>query len=401
MRVLFVHNYYQIPGGEDQVFEAESALVESRGHDVLHHTVHNDEVRRQGVWRTARATVWNPESYDQVAELARVFKPDVAHFHNTFPLVSPSAYYATRQAGAAVVQTLHNFRLSCVNGLFFRDCRPCEDCLGKAFAWPGVRRRCYRGSLLGSYVVARMTAYHTSRGTWASAVDRYIALTEFGKQKLAAAGLPAEKIAVKPNGLSEDPGPGSHDGGFALFVGRLSVEKGVDVMLRAWKIVGERLPLKIVGDGPLAREVHDAADSTPGVEWLGAQGKPDVYALMKAATVLVMPSTCYEGGPMALSEAKAAGLPALASGHGALAALVEHGSTGVLFGPGDAEDLAAKAIQVAEGAFDLASLGAACRSDYEDRFSSDASYARLMQIYEEAREARSAGSTEPPAAAAP
>src|SRR5205814_1104988 len=168
----------------------------------------------------------------------RAQRPRVAHFHNTFPLISPAAYYAARAEGVGVVQTLHNFRLLCPNALFFRDGKVCEDCLGRPVAWPGVVHGCYRGSRAASAATAVMTAAHRALGTWRTAVDVYVALTEFSRQKFIAGGLPAEKIAVKANFVYPDPGPGAGAGGYAVFVGRLSAEKGVETLLAAWRPLG-------------------------------------------------------------------------------------------------------------------------------------------------------------------
>ena len=250
-----LHNHYQQPGGEDQVFEVEGALLEAHGHRVLRYTQHNDSVADMTRAELAKATVWNTVAYRELRTLIREEQPQVAHFHNTFPLISPAAYHAARAERVPVVQTLHNYRLICPSALFFREGRVCEDCSGKAVPWPGVAHACYRGSRSSSAAVAAMLTAHRVLGTWSRAVDAYIGLTEFARQRFVRGGLPAEKIVVKPNFVHPDPGAGGGDGEYVLFVGRLSEEKGVDTLLKAWKRPRVRVPLKIVGDGPLVPEV--------------------------------------------------------------------------------------------------------------------------------------------------
>src|SRR5262245_47877410 len=230
-------------------------------------------------WQLASQTIWSRPAYKEFRTLLQKHRPDVVHFHNTFPLISPAAYYAARAEGLAVVQTLHNFRVLCPNALFFRNGRVCEDCLGCAVPWPGVIHRCYRGSRAASAGVTAMLSAHRLLGTWREAVDRYIALTSFSRQKFLQGGLPAGRVVVKPNFLDSDPGCGSGEGGYALFVGRLSAEKGVETLLQAWRVGGALPPLKIVGDGPLAAKVQAAAAGNPLIEWQGTKQPPDVDAL--------------------------------------------------------------------------------------------------------------------------
>ena len=218
----------------------------------------------------------------------------------------------------------------------------CEDCLGRAVPWPGVVHKCYRGSRVASTGVAAMLATHRALGTWRKAVDVYVALTAFSRGKFVAGGLPAGKLVVKPNFVYPDPGPGTGAGNYALFVGRLSAEKGVETLLKAWQSLGSRLPLKIVGDGPLAETVRAAAAQNAGVEWLGKRPLAEVYALIGAASFLVLPSQCYENFPRVVAEAFAKGTPVVASRLGAMAEVVDHGRTGLHFEPGDALDLAVK-----------------------------------------------------------
>jgi glycosyltransferase involved in cell wall biosynthesis len=379
MRVLLAHNYYKLAGGEDVVFEAEARLLEERGHEVVQYTVDNDEVDQIGPLRTGVASLWNRRCYRDVDALCREHKPDVAHFHNTFPLMSPSVYFAAKRQGVPVVQTLHNYRLICPNALFFRDGHVCEECLGKTWSLPGIRHGCYRGSRGATAATSAMLGYHRLRGTWTRQVDAYVALTEFAKGKFIEGGLPAEKVFVKPNFLADDPGEGTGDGGFALFVGRLSVEKGLRTMLEAWRTIGARLPLKIVGTGPEEGVARDGAAQIPGVTYLGALDRDRVLAQMKAATCLVFPSECYEGVSMSLVEAMAVGLPAIASGHGSMPFIVEDNRTGLLFRPGDPRDLAAKVDAFLGSSPEP--MRAECRRRHLALYSADAHYEAVMAVY--------------------
>ena len=362
-------------------------MLEAHGHAVTRYAVHNDAVDGMGRLALAKATVWNGEQYRELRALFREVRPDVVHVHNTLPLVSPAVYYAAQAEGAAVVQTLHNYRLSCVNGLLFRDGHVCEDCLGRLAPWPGVLHGCYRGSRAASAAVAAMVGYHKLRGTYREQVDAYIALTDFAREKFVAAGLPAQKLVVKPNFVDPDPGVGGGRGGYALFVGRLSEEKGLGTLLAAWQRVGARLPLRIVGDGPLAARVAEAAEGGQ-VTWLGRQERESVLALMREATVLVFPSVWYEGFPMTLAEAMATGTPVLASDIGGIAELVEHGRTGLLFAPGDPEALADAVVWAISHPTELAAMRRAARAEYEAKYTAEANYRQLMAIYKRALEGR-------------
>jgi glycosyltransferase involved in cell wall biosynthesis len=311
------------------------------------------------------------------------------HCTNTFPLISPSAYYAARSQGVAVVQSLRNYRQLCPGGLLLRDSAVCEDCLGKWFAAPAVRHGCYRGSRMASAVVAGMTTWHRMLGTWSSAVDLYFTLTEFAKSRFVAAGWPAEKIVVKPNFIDPDPGIGSGDGGYAVFVGRLSPEKGVGTLLEAWRKLESPLPLKIIGQGPLAEEVQRFSQEHPHVELLGQKPLAEVLQIIGRASFLVMPSIWYETFGRTIIEAFAKGTPVIASRLGAMAELVDDGSTGLLFTPGDADDLAGKVHQLKVNPEQRQALRRAARSEYERHYTADLNHEQLLAIYQRAIKARS------------
>ncbi|WP_354635121.1 glycosyltransferase family 4 protein [Planktothricoides raciborskii] len=393
MRILQLHNLYKIAGGEDVVVQAEKTLLEAYGHEVILLQADNHNITNFfSQTMTALNTVYSFSAKKRVqAEIAK-FQPDVVHVHNFFPLWSPAVYDACQEAKVAVLQTLHNYRLLCAAGLLFRDGKVCEDCLGKLFTWPGVVHRCYRGSRVGSAVLATMQAVHRARGTWNERVNLYIAMTEFNRNKFIEAGLPADKIVLKPHFLFSDPQIKQGHGDYALFVGRLSPEKGIDTMLAAWRLkasngLGEQVQnflgsLKIVGDGPLADQVAMAAQEIPGVEWLGRQPQEQVQKLMQNAKLLVFPSECYEAFGMVILEAYSVGLPVVASNLGSLSSLVDSGRTGLHFRPGDADDLAAKVEWAIAHPQELAQMGREARAEFEAHYTAEANYRQLMEIYQ-------------------
>jgi glycosyltransferase involved in cell wall biosynthesis len=381
MNVLYVYNYYQHPGGEDQAFAAEAGLMEAKGHCVRRYSMHNDAIDGMNRLALAKKLIWNADAYKEIRAIVRGSAIDVVHFHNTFPLISPAAYYAAKSEGARVVHTLHNFRLVCLGALLSRQHGICEDCLGESIPWQGVMHACYRDSTVQSAGVAAMLAGHRLIGTWGRKIDLYIALSEFARDKFIQGGLPAHKIAVKPNFAEPDPGVGSGEGRYALFVGRLSPEKGIDTLLRAWKELDGSVQLKIVGDGPLEPEVRRAAANCAGIEYVGRTPREEVLRLMRGASFLVFPSIWYEGFPMTIVEAYASGLPVLASNLGTMASVVKDGVTGLHFVPGDAHDLANKVRSLVSQKHRAGELRANARLEFIRRYSSGDNYAQLIRIY--------------------
>ena len=387
MKIVVAHNFYQQAGGEDQVFADETALLESRGHTVARHTVHNDEVAQQSGITLAGRTIWNRQSHRELYELVRREKADLVHFHNTFPLLSPSVYSAAKAAGAAVVQTLHNYRLICPTAICYRDGKVCEDCVTRTVPWPAILHRCYRNNRGASVVTAAMLAVHHARGTFANDVDAYIALTEFAKGKFVHAGLPAQKIFVKPNFVAPDPGPGDGQGNYCLFVGRLTESKGIDVLLKAWKKIPEKIELKIAGDGELAPHVRDAAATDPRIHFVGRLPSDQVSELMANASALIFPSVWYEGLPKTILESFARGTPVIASKLGSMIELVSDGVTGAHFTSGDSNDLAATVVKMSTSG-SLHSMRPAVRERFKSLYTAEANYQMLMDLYSAAMAGR-------------
>ena len=387
MKVLLVHNFYQQPGGEDQVFRAEAQILRDAGHTVVELTETNDRVAEMSPVALARATIWNSEAYQRIYGAVTRERPDVVHFHNTFPLVSPAAYYAAARAGAAVVQTLHNYRLICPSATLFRDGQPCEDCVGH-LPWPGVQHACYRGSRTASAGVAAMLSFHRWRKTWTQQVDAYVVLNEFARSKFIQGGLPPEKLFLKPNFVHPDPGFGPGGETF-LFAGRLAPEKGIDVLLTAWSESPDLPLLKVVGDGPLQPLVCERMSNILNAEYLGRIPHTEVLAAMQNSKALIQPSTWYEMFPVNVVEAFACGLPVIASDAGALPEIVRNETGGILFKSGNSADLAAKVRLLANDAGLHCTLRKQARQTYEGYYQGDRNAKLLTQIYEHALQASS------------
>jgi glycosyltransferase involved in cell wall biosynthesis len=383
MRILTVHNNYQQPGGEEQIFATETALLESYGHEILRYTLDNDQIAATNPLLLAKNTLWNSTVYRELRSLIRAKQPQVAHFHNTFPLISPAAYYAARDEGVAVIQTLHNYRLLCPNALFFRAGRVCEDCLGTV-PLPGVIHGCYRGSHSASAMVAATVSLHSLLGTWTNVVDAFIVYSQFAMHKFIEGGLPAEKLAFKTNFLHPVPAPGEGKGGYAVFVGRLSIEKGLGVMLDAWRQLGGKIPLKILGDGPMAGLVTEAIREMPEIEWLGRRPLEEVYEIVGDAAFLVFPSEWYETFGRVAIEAFAKGTPVVASNIGAIAELVDHQHNGLLFRPSDPTDLANQIEWLLAHPQALAQMRLTARSEFDAKYTASDNCQRLIEIYQTA-----------------
>jgi glycosyltransferase involved in cell wall biosynthesis len=381
-RILLVHNLYRQAGGEDRVVEAEAEMLRRQGHTVFRYTDDNERISGLGIARTAVEAVWSSRSYRRLSEVIRRNRIELCHFHNTFPLISPSAYYAAKRQRVPVVQTLHNYRIMCPNALLMRGGAICEDCVGRRVVWPGALRKCYRDSYAASAVAAAAISTHHLLGTWSRCVDRYIALTEFARSKFVEGGLPVSRIAIKGNFVDPDPGRGAGDGGYALFVGRLAPEKGVMTLLEAWEHVPGALPLRIAGDGPLMPSVKEAAERNPNLKWLGEISRPEVLAQMRGAGFLVCPSTWYESFGLIIVEAFATGLPVIASNLGALAELIQVERTGLLFRPGDAADLVQKVRWAMEHPARLAEMREHARAQYLNLYTAERNYGQLIDIYE-------------------
>jgi len=388
MKVLLAHNFYQHPGGEDQVVLAETELLRAAGHEVVTFYRGNSEIKGYSSLRVAilgARTVWARDSYADMRALLRRERPAVAHFHNIFPLISPSVYHACMSEGVPVVQTLHNYRLICPSATLFRDGHLCEDCPDSSSFTPAIAHGCYRGSRPATVAVASMISIHKAIGTWSRLIDSYIALSDFSRNKLLSSGLPPEKIDIKPNFLHTDPGAGNGPRDYALFMGRLVPEKGVANLLASWAKLPNPLPLRIAGDGPLRSEVQRAVGRSNGtIDWLGQVPHERALELLKGARFLVFPSEWYETFGMALLESLACETPVIAARIGPVPEIIIDGVTGIHFTPGNADDLASKVQWACSHPDFMARMGTAGRQEFLAKYTANHNYPMLMGIYERA-----------------
>jgi glycosyltransferase involved in cell wall biosynthesis len=377
VKILLVHNAYRFRGGEDAVVESETKLLRDAGHEVIEYRRHSDEIRDIGYLRTVADTVWSRQTRAELQKVIHTQRPDLLHAHNTFPLISPSAFWSAADARLPVVLTLHNFRLLCPQAMLLRDGRVCQDCVGRV-PWRAVVHGCYRDSRSTTAVLSTMLVAHRALGTWQTKVDRFIALNEFCRDKFIEGGLPADRIVVKPNFVLPNPLPDvprEH----LLFVGRLSAEKGVDVLARAASGF-QHGTLRVVGTGP-----HDKALlACPGASMLGFQDPAGVRREMRQALALVFPSLWFETFGLVMVEAFAAGTPVIASRLGAALSLVRDGETGLLVEPGNVDDLRTKMQWALEHPQQMAEMGRRARDFYLSRFTPEQNLSQLLAVYQDA-----------------
>ena len=388
MKILLAHNKYQIPGGEEVVLEQEKHLLEDAGHEVITYCRSNHEIEKFNCLERLTLigrTVWAVDTEREFSQLLTQEKPDIVHVHNTFFMLSPSIYGACKAHGVPVVQTLHNFRLLCPSVTFFRDGKVCEECVEHGL-WRSVYYGCYRDSRAATASVALMLGVHRFLGTWEKSVTCYIALTEFGRQKFIAGGLPAEKIAVKPNFVHPDPGERTRRGEYGLFVGRLSREKGISTLLQAWGRLPRHYALHIIGDGPERDGLEAQARqlSLSAVQFQGRLSRDETVTAMKRARFLVVPSGWYETFGMCIAEAFACGTPVICSRLGAMQELVSDGRTGLHFSCGDPNDLAEKVAWAWSHPNEMDAMGREARAEYEAKYTPERNYPMLMGVYRHA-----------------
>ena len=386
MKIILVHNAYQQPGGEDVVFEQERQLLERAGHQVVMYRRSNHEMEgysaAQRLALVSKA-VWSSETRREFARLLEEEKPQVVHVHNTLTMISPSIYWACLEANIPVVQTLHNFRLFCPAATFYRNTQVCEECLEHSL-WRGVRYGCYRDSRPATATVALMLAVNRGLGTYSRAINCYIAFHEFARKKCVEGGLPPEKIAIKPNFVHPDPGARAADGDYALFVGRLSPEKGIGTLLAAWELLPKDIPLVIAGDGPMRSQVeeHVARSGGANVSYRGRLLREQALAAMKGARFLIFPSEWYEGFPVTIAEAFACGVPVVCSRLGAMQELISDGRTGLHFTCREAGDLAQKVEWAWSNPERMQAMGREAREEYLSKYTAEKNYPVLMEIYQ-------------------
>ncbi len=379
MKVLIVHNRYKKIGGEDKVVKSESRLLKTGGQSAFHFEKDNCGIVK---YRASLffESIWSSRSSNELVCIIEKFKPDIIHIHNTFPLISPSIYNSIKSYHVPVVQTLHNFRLLCANALFLRGGLPCEDCLNK-IPWRSVVHACYRNSRSASFTATSVIAVHRALKTYEKYVDRFIVLSEFSKAKFVEAGFDESKLCIKPNFVDVDKTNDAQIRYGGLFVGRLSHEKGVGVLIEACH-KRDGLSITLIGDG----DFHSQILQCNSINHVGIKDQEDVYAEMQKHLFLVVPSICYESFGRVVVEAFANSLPVIASDLGSLSELVEDGVTGLLFNPGDSDDLAEKLTWANTHQKEMLEMGENARRLYEEKYTPDQNYEQLMNIYNEAIE---------------
>lgn len=385
MRILIVHNHYQQPGGEDAVARDEFGLLKDFGEDVHFYERSNAELNEASYFRKLKVLLrmgWSRDSYQDMRAVLKKIRPDVVHFHNIFYILTPSVFQACKDEGIPVVQSLHNFRLLCSNALLFRNNRICEECIERKDLSRGIYHRCYKRSRLLTVAVVQMLKRHWQTGTWVNMVDHYIMASEFGRQKHIAAGIPKEKISIKPHIVHPDLPKVSQDMGYALYVGRLSEEKGVRVLLEAWKEIKDVI-LKIAGDGPLASELkmYVKDNNIANVEFLGFISDEQYHECMQGAKFLIVPSVCYENFPRIVIEAYSYGVPVIASFLGSFPEIIKEKETGLLFESANPKNLAEKIRWISAHETEFNSMRENIKKEYKEKYSSRKNYEILMDTY--------------------
>lgn len=385
MRILLVHNRYRSdhPSGEDTVVQQERKLLEDAGHEVVEYVRKSDDIAEMSAIRKAELPLrvtWSIGDQTAIGKELKRQRFDVLHVHNSFPLISPSILAAARHMAVPVVATLHNYRFVCAAGTLLRDGLPCLKCLGGT-PLPSLVHACYRGSRLATAPLALSIATHSTLKTWQRGVDRFIVMSEFARDIMTRAGLPAERITRKPHFIPFPEGIREGAGSYGLYLGRLSEEKGVSTLIQAWdKRLGT---LMIAGDGPLRPELEvQAAVHGDSVRFLGALSRPDALNLLLNARYLVTPSRAFETFGLSVVEAFAHGVPAVVPDQGVFPELVREDHNGFTFHSGDPQSLRS-ALQKAQ--IEVVSLrtGAAARQDYLSHFTPANNILALIGIYED------------------
>ena len=338
-KILMVHNFYQIGGGEHTVFTNEVKLLRDHGHEVVEYTRSNDELKDSKIklLLSPFSTIWSFKTYREVKRIIKEQHIDIVHCHNTFPLISPSVYYAARKCGVPVVQTIHNFRFLCPNGTFFCDGKICEKCKEKNSFKDALKNRCYRDSKIQTFIVVAMLKIHRALGTYKKI--NYIFLTDFNKEKFSGLiDINGGNVFVKPNFVNEERKVGhSIKDKMFIYAGRLEENKGVRLILQRWDLLPDKYHLRIYGDGELKNYVESVAATHRNIEYFGFQPQQVIFEDLATASALVFPSIWYEGFPMIIAESLSIGCPVLATNIGNHADVIKESDGGVLFDPDDVE----------------------------------------------------------------
>lgn len=380
MKILQVHNYYQLPGGEDIVVSNEKKLLESFGHTVIQYTRHNSEIENYSLrekFSLFKSTYWSKKSFSEISAIIKKEEPDICHVHNYLPLISPSVFYACKENNIPVVQTLHNYRMLCANAYLFRNGSVCEECLGKSLCH-SVKYGCYRNSRIQTYVVASSMEKHKQRGTFDNFVDAYICLTEFQRNKMIEGGISELLLQVKSNFIHDDPGFENNSENFLISAGRLDIQKGTDILIKSIDRLENDIKIMVAGSGPSEEQVK----THPKINYAGQLSHNELIQNLKKSYALIFPSVCFEGMPLTIMEAFACGKPVIASRLGAMEELITEGYNGLLFEPGNPEELAQKINRAAKHPEEIKRMGENARKEFEEKYTADMNYKLLIDIYQ-------------------
>jgi glycosyltransferase involved in cell wall biosynthesis len=397
MKVALLHNFHgaSAPSGENEAVESDTALLRSYGHEVCLIRWDMDRLAESRVeqLRTALLCAWNPAAYRRVRRALSDFDPDIVHIHNTFPQTSPAVFYAARGSRAAIVFSTHNYRAVCASGLLLRDAKPCRDCMDAGSSFPAIRHKCYRGSRLATIAAGISVDLHRRAGTFREIPHAIIAFTDFQRELLAEAGFERSRIHVRPHHYANpaEPIAWAARSMTMLYVGRLSAEKGVDVLLQALAMVPDAPSCEIIGDGRDRGALEETATQSglkSRVRFLGLKNHEETQQAIRSSRLVIIPSICNEGFPMVFREAMAAGTPVLASRIGALAEIVQHRSNGYSFDAGSPEALARALRDLMRSPWLLEEMSATASRYYLENLSGAAGHERLMSIYKAAQRRR-------------
>jgi len=379
LKILQAHNYYQQAGGEDTVVAQEKELLEKNGHQVSTFYKQNDDIENLTKFKKLRMvkdSTWSKNTYKEVDRLLKNKKIDVCHVHNTLPLITPSIYYACKKNKVPVVQTLHNYRLICTNGLLMRDGQICEDCLGRS-AYGAIAKKCYRNSAIQTYVVARMLQKNKHMGTWTNQVDAYLCLTEMAKQKFIDHGLPENKLKVKPNFFSIEPKAKNKKEHYLLYAGRVTQNKGLELIKKLANDIS--IKIKIAGDGEMVEEFRNI----PTIELLGRKTHEETIDLALNAQAVLFPTTLYEGMPMTIIEAFALKTPIIATEIGASKSMIRNKETGLLFPLNSYPDFYNCVNFCLENPLKVNEIVKQAYQEYVDKYTPESNYKLLLSAYQD------------------
>jgi len=378
--ILLIHNYYKIRGGEDVVFEQEAEALEKRGHKVIKYTRHNEEIDQYGFWEKISffwRAISNQRTKRELEALLEKHKIEIAHVHNVFPLISPIIYKILHKHKIKVVQTLHNYRFLCPNGLFYRNKQICQRC-SKGDFWSCVIHKCYKDSFIFSLLYAFIIKLNQKN--FKKNIDGYIALTQFAKNIFIDNGFKEKKVYVKDNGFFDPKKSQKASEGYFLYLGRISEEKGLDFLLASFVKLPE-YRLKVVGDGALLETYQKQFKNFKNIEFLGRVDGEKKEGLLQKAEALLLPSVCFENYPLAIVEAFSFGIPVIASRIGGIPFIVEEGETGFLFEVNNFADFAAKLKKIYGQKALRKKMGNEARKVFEERMDFEINIKRLEEIY--------------------